>query len=342
FRTKILLTEPWPPTLARAARRPAFTIHSPVALRQRGRRVRRTAPLGFWRLRRTMPKGLLRNGLAFRYFPSIGTLLRIGFAASLVVILQAVAERLAWRTKGLPFGVNYDPWSGRFWVQDFALIFGLTKAFASGTIDSPYDLHARLRFMAQWVGQPIELALGYGYSPTLWLILSPLLPLRADLAYVLWALLPAFVLLSIGWLLVANGWSERNPLAPTLILIALASGSYQGEVQVGQTVVVLGLITVWLIFASADPRSKVRSAVPLFLLTAAPPLALAMGIGLLWNRCTKPVLIAAGLVVLEVACVTTWLGWDWIRDYSEVLTHYESDTAPETFRAFVEPRRMSN
>jgi hypothetical protein len=289
-----------------------------------------------------MPKSILRPDPSSRFVPSLAALFRVGFAASLIMILQAVAGRLAWRTKGFPFGVNYDPSTGRFWVQDFAHIFGLTKAFALGAVDSPYNLHERLRFMAQWVGQPIDLALGYGYSPTFWLILSPLLPLRADFAYVIWSLLPAFILLAIAWHLLANGWSERNPLALTLILIALASGSYQGEVQVGKTVAVLGLITIWLIMASTDPRSEVRSAVPLFLLTASPPLALAMGAGLLWNRQTKTVLLAAGLVLLEVACVTSWLGSGWIHDYLEVLTHYDSDTAPESFRAFVAPRGMSN
>lgn len=256
--------------------------------------------------------------------------------------MQGVSERLAWRTNGLPFGTNYDPSAGRFFVQDFASIFGLTKGVVSGAIDAPYSAEGQLQFMEQWIGQRIDVALGYGYSPTLWLILSPLLPLPAPLAYVLWSLLPALVLFWIGWRLVAKGWSERNPLALTLILIALASGSYQGEVQLGKTAVVLGSITFCLISVASDPRREARAAFLLFLLTAAPPLALAMGVGLLWNRQTKPVLLAAGLVVLEVACVTSWLGWGWISDYWQLLTHYTSDTARQAFRGFFSPVGMSN
>ncbi|MGH7856595.1 MAG: glycosyltransferase 87 family protein, partial [Candidatus Binatia bacterium] len=251
-------------------------------------------------------------------------------------------ERLAWRTNGLPFGTNYDPSAERFFIQDFASIFALTKAVVSGAIGEPYGAEGQLQFMERWVGHRVGVALGYGYSPTLWLILSPLLPLPAPLAYVLWSLLPALALFGIGWRLVAKGWSERNPLALTLIVIALASGCYQSEVQLGQTTVVLGLITFWLISTASDPKREALTAFLLFLLTAKPPLALAMGVGLLWNRQAKPVLVAMGLVVLEVACVTWWLGFGWMADYWELLTHYTSDTAPEAFRHFFRPVGMSN
>jgi Glycosyltransferase family 87 len=274
--------------------------------------------------------------------PSLESLFRIGFALALLLVLQGLGERLAWRTNGLPFGTNYDPSAERFFIQDFASIFELTKATLSGAIDAPYSAEGQLRFMEQWTGRPVYLALGYGYSPTMWLILSPLLPLPTALAYVLWALLPAVALFWVGWRLVANGWSRRDPFAITLILIALTSGAYQGDVQLGQSAAVLGLITFALISAAADSRREAWAALLLFLLTAKPPLALAMGVGLLWNRQTKPVLLAAGLAALEVAAVTWLLGPGWISDYWELLTHYTSDTAPEAFRAFVSPKGMSN
>jgi hypothetical protein len=260
----------------------------------------------------------------------------------LLLTLQGLAERLAWRTDGLPFGTNYDPAAERFFIQDFASIFELTKATLSGAIDRPYSAQGQLRFMQRWTGRRVDLALGYGYSPTIWLILAPLLPFPAEFAYVLWALLPALALFAIGWRLVATGWSERDPLAVTLIVIALTSGAYQGDVVLGQSTAVLGLTTFALISAAAGARSHGWAAALLFLLTAKPPLALAMAVGLLWNRRTKPVVLAAGLVALESAVVSWRLGPGWISDYWELLTHYTSDTAPEAFRAFVGPRGMSN
>jgi glycosyl transferase family 87 len=274
--------------------------------------------------------------------PSLDGLFRIGFALALFLALQGVGERLAWRTNGLPFGTDYDPSTERFFIQDFASIFELTKATLSGEVDAPYSAQGQLQFMERWTGRRVDLALGYGYSPTIWLILSPLLPLPTALAYVLWALLPALALFWVGWQLVANGWSRRDPFAIALILIALTSGAYQGDVQLGQSAAVLGLITLALISAATDSRKEAWAPLLLFLLTAKPPLALAMGVGLLWNRQAKPVLIAAGLAVLEVAAVTYWLGSGWISDYWGLLTHYTADTAPAAFRAFVTPKGMSN
>src|SRR3970040_894213 len=63
--------------------------------------------------------------------PSLATLFRVGFAAALLLTVQGVSERLAWRTNGLPFGTNYAPSAGRFFVQDFASIFGLPKGAGS-------------------------------------------------------------------------------------------------------------------------------------------------------------------------------------------------------------------
>jgi hypothetical protein len=88
-----------------------------------------------------------------------------------------------------------------------------------------------------------------------------------------------------------------------LILIALASGSYQGEVEVEKTVAVLGLITIWVISVAAERRAHGRCALSLDGRVTA-----RLGH---WLR-TEPVPLAAGLVVLRdrVRAVAALLGLD--------------------------------
>lgn len=110
----------------------------------------------------------------------------------------------------------------------------------------------------------------------------------------------------------------------------------------GQTAVVLGGLAFFVVLWSGRRVPGPPAGLLLFLTTAKPPLALTLGVGLLWNRQVKPVLVAAALVALEVALVSSWLGWRWIVDYANVLVHFNSETAPEVFRPFLGPVGMSN
>src|SRR5262249_32026706 len=66
------------------------------------------------------------------------------------------------------------------------------------------------------------------------------------------------------------------------------------------------------------------------------------GAGLLADHRPRPVLLALGLTAIEVAWVTAWLGPGWMADYVRLLTHFTSDTAPESLRPFLRPDGMSN
>ncbi len=255
--------------------------------------------------------------------------------------MQGLADRLTWWTPGLPFGANYDALHRRLSLQDFAYNYGVTKATALGTIPTPYTEQGQLEFMRQWTGREFGLALGYGYSPTLWLLFAPLLPLPAPAAYVVWSLVPALCVLAAAARCLARD-GEHGVFPSLLLLILLGSASYQGEVELGKTVVVLGIIAFGLIASSRRRGNDATAGLLLFLLTATPPLAVAMGAGLLADRRPRAVLVALGVVGVEVACVAAWLGPDWIADYVRLLTHYTSDAAPESFRPFLRPDGMSN
>jgi hypothetical protein len=269
-------------------------------------------------------------------------LLAAAFFACSLVVLQGLADRLLWWTPGFPFGANYDAVHARLFVQDFAYNYGLTKAAVLGTIDAPYTEQGQLEFMRQWIGRGFGVALGYGYSPTLGLLFAPLLPMPTTAAYVVWALAPALCLLAAAATRLGGNLDERDRFSLLLLLVLLGSASYQGEIQLGKTAVVLGMIAFALITACRGRGDDRAAGLLLFLLTAAPPLALAMGLGLLIDRRPKAVSLALCLVAIEVACVAALLGPGWVGDYIRLLTHYTSDTAPRAFRPFLRPDGMSN
>src|SRR5262245_44750559 len=213
---------------------------------------------------------------------------RIGFAAAFLLTVQGVVECLTWHTPGLPFGLNYEPATHQLFIHDFAQAFEMARAVVSGAIDEPYAVRGQLAFMELSAGRRMDVVMPYVYSPTSWLILAPLFPFSTPVAYALWALLPALALVCTGWWLAAAGWGERDPFALVLILIALISGSYQGVVRMGQTPLVLGWITFALISAASRSGTDLLVGLLLFLSTAKPPLALVMGVGLLWNRQVRP------------------------------------------------------
>jgi hypothetical protein len=202
---------------------------------------------------------------------------------------------------------------------------------------SIYTLDAHLKATARWTGLPAEIALPFGYSPTMLWVLGPLCALPGRSAYVAWSLVS---ILATGWLIlrVRAHWMVPLVLVTPLTLCVFA---------LGQTAL---LTTAGLFFlmtsetegeAARSPGSWSRSVV-LWLITAKPPLALAASVALLAGGRGRIVLRAAALTLVSTLALTPWLGGGWVRDYLHLLGSYDRVRLPAAFAWSITPRLMSN
>src|SRR5205814_733010 len=104
------------------------------------------------------------------------------------------------------------------------------------------------------------------------------------------------------------------------------------------------LTTAGLLFlmTESDRRGPWRSAVVLWLLGAKPPVAIAAGTALIAGRRWKALGIAVALTVASTLVAMSWMGPTWLRDYTDLIVHYDRAHLPAAFRWSIVPELMTN
>ena len=152
------------------------------------------------------------NAPAMRGSPSRS--IRYGIAATLFVI--SVPWLLIPALRQEHFGIAAAPEG--LMIQDFAGHLRFTKAFWKGQAD--YDVESHLRVASAWLGQPVQRALPFGYSPTMLFVLAPLCLVPTVWAYVIWTLLG---IAAASWMITWSIWIGAAVVSPAA-LAALALG----------------------------------------------------------------------------------------------------------------------
>lgn len=240
------------------------------------------------------------------------------------------------------FGVSVTPNGAEF--IDFASIF----TFATTTVqhggplaqgNSVYSLANHLEINRHWAGSAIDIALSFGYSPTMFWLLAPISFLTSATAY--W-LVTIGSLLSAWWLTLP--FRSRYGVA----LLAFFSPSAFGTFYLGQTSILTSAGLLFLYEKTKDTAAPLRTTnlllvtATLWALTAKPPLAITAAAGLLAMRVWRPVALAIILTGITTIGISPLLGEGWWRDYLNMLTHYNKlQMAPEFAWSF-HPELMTN
>jgi hypothetical protein len=179
-------------------------------------------------------------------------------------------------------------------------------------------------------------ALPFGYSPTMLLVLAPFCLLPERFAYVLWS--AAGVLGTV--------WIVRRAPGPWIALLGFLTPIVVFLLALGQTALLSTAALFFLMRSSVDrdarsPSVWARAAV-LFLLTAKPPLAATAAAALLATGDVAAVCIAAVMTAASMVGASPWLGDSWVTDYVELLRHYDRARLDPAFAWSIVPDSMSN
>ena len=239
-----------------------------------------------------------------------------------------------------PFGIWHV--NGLYIICDMPSMFNFTKAFwlehrPQGI--SAYSVANHLQVTSAWVGQKIKYSLSFGYSPTMLLILAPLVYFSHAVAFCIFN--------SAG--LLAIWWQTR----PTrcrfgLGLLAFLSPLAMACFQQGQTALLTGAGLLFLFERSRNGFERIVSwqtslaGLVLWALTAKPPLALTAVVVLLGLRQWRPVLLAAFLALVTTLAVSPMLGSGWIADYIHLITTHNRILADPAFALSHFPQDMVN
>jgi glycosyl transferase family 87 len=236
-----------------------------------------------------------------------------------------------------PFGVMLGQ-GGSYRVMDFASHRGFACAVWSGDIPragegSIYRVDAHLRATARWTGLAAPIALPFGYSPTMLLLLGPLCLVSTRVAFLLWSVAGAA---AITWFSLGRRvhWAALLPLVSPLAV---------GSIALGQTAILSTAALLFLMLgAGTGLASTGAAALVLWILTAKPPLAITAGAALLVTGRWRVVAAAAVITLVSTVAIRPWLGPGWIGDYLSLLTNYDQVRLPPAFAWSISPGLMSN
>ena len=220
-------------------------------------------------------------------------------------------------------------------LMDFASHRGFACAAWAGDLaddgSSIYSVQAHLRATERWSGFPARMALPFGYSPTMLWAMAPFCAVPQRVAFVGWTL--AGVLATIATL--------RRARASAMTLVPLLTPLTVAVIALGQTAI---LTTAGLLFLMTEParRAPARSALVLWLLGAKPPVAIAAGAALIAGRRWRVLGIAAALTAVSTVVVAPWMGATWLRDYADLVVHYDRAHLPAAFGWSIVPELMTN
>lgn len=257
-----------------------------------------------------------------------------------VIVFMVTKQVLLPALNTISFGIWHN--NGGLRIIDFPFTFNFTKAFwleerPMGI--SIYSAANHLQVIRGWIGMDAEHSLTFGYTPTMLLILSPLVLLSPAIAYCVFN----------GAGLLAVWWQTR----PVRCRLGLGLLSFISPLSMlcffmGQNSFITGAGLLFLYersrsgFEKLSHRQAILSTLLLWALTAKPPIALTVGVVLLGMRQWRPVLFAALLTLATTLAISPLLGSGWADDYIQLITTYNRVLADPVFTSGHYPKHMAN
>jgi hypothetical protein len=232
--------------------------------------------------------------------------------------------------------------AGQVVLTDFVSHLRFVQDFWTGArLDgvSLYSVENHLDMTSRWAGRQMDVALSFGYSPTMLLVLAPLALFPAALAFGLFGLLS-----------VLAAWWQTRPRHSRAGwgLAAFFTPLGVGCFMLGQTAVLTGAGLLYLFLKStgeARPlsgRGLLLTTVVLWALTAKPPLALTAGAALLALRQWRPVALAVALTAVTTVALSPLMGPGWVADYVDLIRTYNLVEADPAYTFGFVPGHMAN
>lgn len=267
--------------------------------------------------------------------------------AALLALLVAMLVLAPALREGARFGIRHE--SGRLTIVDFSAHLVFARSVWMGHAEdatragSAYSTGHQLDVTSAWAGEPIRVALPFGYSPTMLWLLAPFAALPNHLAFALWGVLSW---IAAWWLSRPSRITRGAGIAVFLCPVGLAC------FQLGQTACLAA--AALLVVARGAERTdrdartwlgldatQWSAVLALWALTAKPPIAIAAGVALLALGSGRIVAWALGLALVGALAATPWLGAGWPADYVALVSAYDRLSADPAFGWSLVPERMS-
>jgi hypothetical protein len=246
------------------------------------------------------------------------------------------------------FSTYAVPDKTRWAYQDFTAHFNFVREAWKSSGLRAYTEAGHRALAAAWLGETPVRGLAFAYSPILFVLLLPLLPLASGTAYFIFAAASGLaVACLLHRVLLPRLSGGIWPLFP--LLICLFSTAFFNNLIIGQT----ALLTTaavgagWaLLYDPAARRWKTATgktdlllATLLFCLAAKPHVALVFGVLLLAARRWRAIGAAATAILAAALLVAPKLGgWPlWWQDYLRLITHYNRADAGAFLRESINP-----
>lgn len=233
-----------------------------------------------------------------------------------------------------PFGINVKNSAESVVIEfnDFASHFNFVKSTLLQDRPSPgnasvYSLVNHLKVNSEWAGKNVSHTLSFGYSPTMLLVLAPMVFFPHATAYCLFNL---FGLISVWW------WTHPTRSRFGIVIIAFLNPVTFACFGLGQTAILTGAGLLYL-YEKTRQASKIiqwhslmLTATVLWALSSKPPLAVTASSVLIGMRTWRPVVLAILLTAFTTFAVSPLLGEGWWWDYLNLVTTYNKvQAAPE-------------
>ncbi len=264
---------------------------------------------------------------ALRYFPWFVLLL------AAFTIFKVTADKPV----GLRLQIREDGKIERIAIQDFAshLVFS-KEVWHSG---ARYDVDSHLAVAQKWAGAPIKVALPFGYSPTMAIVLGPLTFFDLESAYLLWS---AAALIACGWIIYQVGIAGSVAFISPLALSGLVLGQTAFLTMAAFLAISLFLQTNQTLRSPGFFRDLATGAL-VWILTAKPPIAAAAFLTLACLREWRALTMGVFLTVLGFAFMTPKFGGShWVFDYLSMIRRYNTVEADLPFAWSLHPETMTN
>ncbi len=223
-------------------------------------------------------------------------------------------------------------------VNDFAFMFNYSRYFIFQKCASVYSAEAHLFFMRDWMGAGTDWAMSFGWSPTVVLLMLPLMWLPTSWAWLVWTGI-SFIAQWVGLALWNNNRDGGLRLAWLCTFSLLA---YYVVIQGQSAFFCVAMLMVCARSFKYGKAGEIAAVLALFALTFKPALALAAGVAFAVSGRARVAFASAFMGACVVAAATLWSGIGWIADYMALMKQYNLlDCMPE-LRAGYAPQLMTN
>jgi hypothetical protein len=239
--------------------------------------------------------------------------------------------------------MTYAKKDGQKWVfQDFTSHFNVVRQIWRQVTPRPYPPEGQRALYSAWLGETPPAGLIYGYSPTLLLLLAPLLSLSSFTAYLAYGLANAIAAGLLVYGLIGPR-SRQQPWQWVAVLLCFFSVAFFSVFQFGQTVVLttaaLGAIWALLYDPSTQQwrasrwRGDLALSLLLWALSAKPNIAIFSGVLLVAAFRWRALALTACWCVLTTLVTAPYLGgWPvWWQDYLRLLSLYHDPAVQTSF-----------